>query len=168
MGYKKPTRSLTIHYVTSWTHQLYKDNNTRVEAKQFHHPRPPTPTYSHSYRCYEDVSLCDQLGDSHCMYMHSDSIHLHIHCFNKYLQQTRDWSNTDISTALKYLGVLFHRGPYRYSLDSDPVQVFLVLFFVNTMSIHNTTSPCLILNRWCGRTNTRQCIPTTIEASHLV
>ena len=44
--------------------------------------------------------------DNTVHYLHGDSIHLHVHCSNTDLQQTRDTSNVDIDITLKHLGVL--------------------------------------------------------------
>ena len=40
IGFKEPTRHLITHHSTSWTHQLYKDKNMRVDVQRFHHPYP--------------------------------------------------------------------------------------------------------------------------------
>ena len=53
----------------------------------------------------------DTSVDNTLQYLHGDSIHLHVHCSNTDLQQTRDASNVDIATALQHLGALIQHSP---------------------------------------------------------
>ena len=50
---------------------------------------------------------------------------LHIHCYNHYLQRSRDRPNADISIALQYLNTLFQHNPYCHNLGSNPFQAFI-------------------------------------------
>ena len=70
----------------------------------------------------------DQLKNSPHRYLYSGSIHLHVHCSNTHLIRIRDQSNTNISTALQYLGIFFTHSPYPHNLGHDPFRTFLCYF----------------------------------------
>ena len=121
-----PTRRLITHQATSWTQQLYKDKNTRMDAQKFHHPDPTTPLAATTVTDTMKVCpFCDDSTQIHQIHLHGDSIHLHIHCTNSQLRLTRDTSNTDITMALKHLGALFQHAPYDLTTGCEPFQYFL-------------------------------------------
>lgn len=73
----------------------------------------------------EICSFCYQAGDSHRLHLLDDNIYMHIHFSSQYLQRTRNKSNKDTPTTLKYMGVLFQHAPYQHNIDSDFLQAFL-------------------------------------------
>ena len=102
------THRLTKHQVTSWTQQLYKDKNTWLTAQAQHHPNPSTLLAKTTVT--DTMKICpfyDQPKNSPHRYLHGDRIHLHVPCSNTHLIRIRNQSNTNISTALQYLGI-FH------------------------------------------------------------
>ena len=126
IGYMDPTRRLITHQTTSWTQQLYKDTDTRRDAQRLHHPHPTTPMKTIAVTdAMKICPFCDTSVDSTLRYLHGDSIHLHVHCSNTDLQQTRDASNVDIATALQHLGALILHSPYTRSSECIPFQAFL-------------------------------------------
>ena len=108
-----PTRRLITRQTTSWTQQVYKDKDSRLVAQRFHHSNPAKPLTKNAVT--DRMKLCpfySDTDDNPQTHLHGDSIHLHIHCSNTHLKQTRDASNIDIALALKHLGVLFLYTPY--------------------------------------------------------
>jgi len=69
--------------------------------------------------------FCDPTQHTTHHLLHGDKIHLHVHCSNVHLTHIRDQSNTDISTALYHLGILFTHSPYPHHLGCDPFRTFL-------------------------------------------
>ena len=69
--------------------------------------------------------FCDPTQPTTHHFLHGDSIHLHVHCSNTNLKHIREQSNTDISTALLHLGILFTHSPYPHTLGCDPFRTFL-------------------------------------------
>ena len=55
-----------------------------------------------------------------------DSIYLHVHCTNVHIQHIRTRSNTEISTAIRYLVALLSHAPYPHNLRVNPFRTFLV------------------------------------------
>ena len=126
IGCMGPTRCLITHQATSWTQHLYKDKDSRLAAQRFHHPHPAKPlTKDAVTNTMKLCPFCSDTNDNPQMYMYGDSIHLHIHCTNAHLQQTRDVSNIDISQALKHLCALFPYTPYLRNSNCVPFETFL-------------------------------------------
>ena len=69
--------------------------------------------------------FCAPRSPSNTLFLHGDSIHLRVHWFNVHIQLTRTRSNTDISTALRYLGALLSHTPYLHNLGDGPFRTFL-------------------------------------------
>ena len=146
IGYMGPTRRLITHQATSWTHQLYKDTDTRRDTQRLHHPHPTTPMKTTAVT--DAMKIClfcdtsDTSGDDPIHYLHGDSIHLHVHCSNTNIQQTRDASNVDIATALQHLGALIQHSPYTRRNACVTFQAFLSTrmhqYDINTT--HHTTT----------------------------
>ena len=85
--------------------------------------------------------FCDESTPNHQSHLHSDSIHMHIHCTNAQLQLTREASNTDIAVALNHLGALFQHAPYDLHNRYENFQSFLsgILHQYDEYTGHNTT-----------------------------
>ena len=121
-----PTRRLITHQATSWTQQLYKDKNARASTQTYHHPNPYTPLRENTVTDPMKICpFCSKGSPISDLFLHGDSIHLHIHCTNVHIQNTRTRSNTDISTAIKHLGALLSHAPYPHNLGVDPFRIFL-------------------------------------------
>ena len=115
-----PKRHLITHQATSWTHQLYKDKDTRAEAQELHHPDSATLLATITDTDTMKVSsFCETTHEHHYMHLHGDSIYMHIKYSDTQFQHTYDASNTNISTSLTYLGALFQHAPYRQSIGND-------------------------------------------------
>ena len=80
IGFMGPTHRLITLQTISWTHQLYKDKDTRREAQRIHHPHPtnplPTTAVTDTLKIYP---LCNNSNDEPLQYLHSNSVHLYIH-----------------------------------------------------------------------------------------
>ena len=70
-------------------------------------------------------SFCDPLRHTPHRFLHFDTTHLYVHCSNTHLMHIRYQSNTDISTALHHLGILFTHSPYPHTLGYDLFRTFL-------------------------------------------
>ena len=91
--------------------------------------------------------FCAPRSPTSNLFLHGDSIHLHVHCTNVYLYLTRTRSNTDISTALRHLGAHFSYIPYQHNLEVDPFRTLFVTLLLqyddNTRcaTVHPCPSP---------------------------
>ena len=126
IGFLAPTCRLIAHHATSWNQQLYKDKEAQRDTQRLHHPHPTTPLpITVVTDTMKICPFCDKSNDILSQYLYGDNIHLHVHCSNTNLQQTRDASNVDIATALKHLGIPFLYTPYPCSSACTPFQEFL-------------------------------------------
>ena len=126
IGFTGPTHRLVTHQATSWTQQLYKDKHTRAATQYYNHPDPYTPLRATTVA--DLMKICPFYAPrSHTstLFLHGDSIHLHVHCSNIHIQHTRTRSNTDISTALRHLGAFLSHAPYPHNLGDDPFRTIL-------------------------------------------
>ena len=86
IGVMGPTRRLITHQATSWTQHLYKDKDSRLAAQRYHHPHPAKPlTKDPVTDTMKLCPFCSDTDDNPQMYLHGDSIHLHLHCTNTHL-----------------------------------------------------------------------------------
>ena len=126
IGFTGPKRRLTTHQATSWTQQLYKDKHACTAAEKYHHPNPYTPFRATTVTDPMKICpFCAPRSSASTLFLHGDSIHLHVHCTNVHIQHTQNRSNTDISTAIQNLGALLSHAPYPHNLGVDPFRTFL-------------------------------------------
>ena len=97
-----------------------------MKAQARNHPNPSTPLANTTVtEAMKICPFCDPTQPTTHHFLHGDSIHLHVHCSNTHLQHIREQSNTDISTALLHLGLLFTHSPYPHTLGCAPFRTFL-------------------------------------------
>ena len=93
------------------------------------------------------IPFCAPLYPTSILYLHWDSIHLHVHCSNVHIQHTRSRSNIDISTALRHLGALFSHAPYPYNMGANLFRNFLSTLLhqyddnTRCVSVHSDPTP---------------------------